>query len=349
MPPSHLRIQDRFLDYVRKYLINAKLSKIFCEKDKMIISFEYRKEGIVNKFYLGWHERHLYFDQQPLDQKIGFTMPNESSTTRLSWSLEDYFKSKNFDESKKVVQKKKEKFLQRKIQNIKKDIEKNSKWRIIESKLDSGELDLSGNELLVCDEKIKFLNAKNEWQKRDQIYKKIKKLRKGEEILSKRLSESEVEELKTKSGIVEFELTKESAIQPCWPGAKKSTIRSSAKSNTMLIKIENIAGIVGLDSSGNDSIRSGANKDHYWFHLESYKGAHCILKTDDQARLSPVILAAIASMLRDLSHLAITEIPVIFTQLKNVKGVRGEQGKVIVNKAKHLRCNYIAWKEIISI
>lgn len=349
IPPTHLRIQDRFLDYVRKYLVNAKLSKITCEKVKMLISLEFKKEGVNKTFYLGWSDRHLYFDQQKLDESIGFGVPNESASTRLPWTLEDYLKSKNFEESKKVVQKKKEKFLTKKLQNIKNDIEKNSKWRIIEEKLVAEELDLTGTEIMVAQEKIKFPNCKNEWQKKDQIYKKIKKLRKGEEILQARLLETEAEQLKAQSGAVEFSLTKESAIQPCWPAQKKNSVRPNTKENIMNLKLGKFNGVVGLDSSGNDSIRSGENKDNFWFHLDNLKGAHCIVKTNDLTQLSPTDLAAIASMLRDLSHLEITEIPMVFTQLKYVKGIKGSSGKVIINKAKHLRCNYISWKEIISI
>jgi hypothetical protein len=54
-------------------------------------------------------------------------------------------------------------------------------------------------------------------------------------------------------------------------------------------------------------------------------------------------------MLRDFSRLEILEIPVIYTQVKNIKGVKGTKGEVIVKKVKHLRFHYKDWKEIISI
>jgi hypothetical protein len=349
MPPSHLRIQDRFLDYVRKNIVGTKLSKIHYNKNKMLIFFEFRKEGVIKEFHLGWNDRHLYFDQQRLDDQGDFAMPNESNHTRPLLTLEDYLKSKNFDESKKVVQKKKEKFLHKKIENIKKDIEKNMRWKLIEEKLAAETIDLNGIEVVVCGEKIKFPNCKNEWQKKDQIYKKIKKLRKGEELQLIRLKETEMEQSKAKSGVVEFVLTKEVAIQPCWPNQKISMKNDQLNANVKQIMLGKIAGVVGLDSSGNDFIRNGEKKDYYWFHLENLKGAHCILKTDDISQLGQIELSAIASMLRDLSHLEILEVPVLFTQLKNIKGIKGAQGSVTVKKGKHLRCNYINWKEIITI
>jgi uncharacterized protein YcbK (DUF882 family) len=73
------------------------------------------------------------------------------------------------------------------------------------------------------------------------------------------------------------------------------------------------------------------------------------VKTDDFSKLSLDDLAAIASLLRDYSRLEIREIPVLYSQLKNVKGMKGVKGEVIIKKPKHLRCLYIDWKEIISI
>jgi hypothetical protein len=352
MPPSHLRIKDRLLDYVRKHLVGTKLSKITCMKNKMIISFEFRKDGVVKEFHLGWSERHLYFNQEGLKDLADFQVPNESAITRSVRSIDDYLLSKNFDESKKVVQRKKEKFLFKKIEKIKVDIEINKKWRDIEQKITAGEINMSGIETVVCGEKIKFQGNKNEWQKKDLIYKKIKKLKRGEAILVKRLLESEEELQKAKSGIVQFELTKEVAIQPVWPNQKQQSARklenSTATEKVRRIQIGSVSGIVGLNSSSNDSIRRGANKEHYWFHLENYKSAHCILNTDDISKLGQVEMQAIASMLRDLSHLQIMEIPMLFTQVKNIKGIKGAAGSVIVKKAKHLRYIYREWKEIIS-
>ena len=146
-----------------------------------------------------------------------------------------------------------------------------------------------------------------------------------------------------------FKYVNESAIQPCWPGTKKSDQSSSIEKNSKNFTIRDCIGVVGLDSSGNDYIRNGTDKNFYWFHLDNFTGAHCILKIEDISKISMIELKALASMLRDLSHLEILEIPMIFTQLKNVKGVKGQAGKVIVKKAKHLRFEYTNWKEIISI
>jgi predicted ribosome quality control (RQC) complex YloA/Tae2 family protein len=110
-----------------------------------------------------------------------------------------------------------------------------------------------------------------------------------------------------------------------------------------------LAGVVGLDAESNDLIRAQSPKDHFWFHIENYSGSHCIIKTDDFSKLTFKDLEAIGAMLRDFSKLDILEIPLLYTQVKNIKGIKGAQGKVIVNKAKHLTLKYVSWIEIITI
>jgi hypothetical protein len=350
IPPSHLRVQDRLLDYIRKYLVGTKLSRLVCEPNKMVVKFNYKSEGIAHSFYFGWNDRQLHFGIGQVEGQYNFLAPSEERDRKRVKSLDDYLKSKDLEGSKLIVAKKKEKFLDKKIVNIKRDIEKNSKWKTIEQKLNSGEIDLTGNEVIVCEEKIKLKNCGNEWQKRDLIFQKIKKLKRGEEILKGRLSTC-VKELEDAAlGKIEFSITKEAVIQPFWPNQKnkKQQLEKKQKYNFRYIKLGNIDGIVGLDALANDELRKSENKEYFWFHLENYKGAHCVLKTDEIAPVSFEQLTAIASMLRDLSHLEILTIPVVYTQLKNIKGIKGSPGKVVVNKGKHLQCQYVEWKNTIK-
>jgi hypothetical protein len=349
MPPSHLRIQDRFLDYIRKHLVGSRISRFTPHSDEMQFLFEFKKEGNAKKIYLGWSDRHLYFDHKEFDKKIRFLAPKELESNRKPWAIEEYLEKKNLDHEKKIVQKKREKFLLKKMENIKNDLERSLKWKDIEADLIGEKIDLDANEVVLYGEKIKLASARNPWQKKDLIFKKIKKLKKGNGLLSIRFEETKLELERAKAGKVEFEITKEPAIQVCWPSNENKKNVGESLKNIKSIKILNIEGIIGLDSSGNDQIRQGVDKEYYWFHLENLKGAHCVLKTNDINQLTVNEISALASLLRDLSHLDILEIPILFTQLKNVKGIKGERGKVLVKKAKHLRCNYIHWKEIITI
>ena len=73
------------------------------------------------------------------------------------------------------------------------------------------------------------------------------------------------------------------------------------------------------------------------------------LKTDDISKIKPLEFEALASLLRDCSKLDILEIPVIYSQVKHVKGLKGTAGKVLIKKPKYLRCQYRPWKEIITL
>ena len=370
-PPSYLRIQDRLLDYVRKYLVGARLGKMEVDDKHFLILFHFKNEHTDNSFSFGYKDRQLYFIKECKDEVYtswngqttlgkpiatlvdGFmgekSLPDQSKTT--SWKLENYFEDEFKKISGKPVQKKKEKFLSKKLTNITNDLEDVKKWHMIEEDMLSEEsVELDDHQSVLHGHKIKFASHLNQWQKRDLVFGKIKKLKKAEVILKSRLEETDLELSKVKVGEFEFEVTKEKAIAPLWQtGSSSNKAKSSNEYNVKDFKLKNISGSIALDAESNDWLRSQGAKDHYWFHIENYPGSHCLLKTDDISQITGEDLSAIASMIRDYSKLEIGAIPVIYSQLKNVKGLKGSQGKVLIKKPRYLRCNYIAWTEIITV
>jgi hypothetical protein len=365
-PPSYLRVQDRLLDYLRKYLVGSRLGKMEVDDKYFLTLFHFKTEHSDNSFVFGYKNRQLFFMKQSKDEiysswdgktNIGnnilllvdkFLEKPTLTTGEAKWSLADYFKEEEKKINGKPLQKKKEKFLSRKIQNIKGDLEKVSKWRLIEEELVKDTIDLEANEITIHGQKIKLGNI-NRWQKRDIVFSKVKKLKKAEEILHARQKEASDELEKVTAGDFEFETTKEKAISPLWQVSKKEASKETAEYNVKHFQLGNLSGVVALDAESNDWLRSQGAKDHYWFHIENYPGSHCLIKTDDIGQLSGEDLSAIASLLRDYSRLELLEIPVIYSQLKNVKGLKGAKGKVLIKKPKYLRCTYMQWKEIISI
>ena len=210
-------------------------------------------------------------------------------------------------------------------------------------------MDLDHDEIKTHGQKIKMHGLHSIWQKKDLIFKKIKKLKKAEEILTNRLLDSLQEFESVKAGNFEFELTKEKVIQPLWSVSGKNLKITNKEYNYKNFQLKNLAGVIALDALSNDYIRSQASKEHYWYHVENYPGSHLILKTDDISKLTMDDLALIASLLRDFSKLSILEIPIVYSQVKNIKGVKGSKGEVIIKKAKYLRCQYRDWKEIITV
>lgn len=371
-PPSFLRIQDRLLDYVRRYLVGARLGKMEVDDNHFLALFHFKNEHTNNSFSFGYKDRQLFFIKESADEVYtswngethnGVEIPKlvdqflgkktiSDNVKDSSWTLESYFQEEQKKVSGKPVQKKKEKFLEKKLNNITHDLADVQKWHLMEDDLLSeDEMEFDDHQTILHGHRIKFESKLNHWQKRDVIFGKIKKLKKAEEILKSRLSETDDELSKVKVGEFEFEVTKEKAIAPLWMGgaAKKSRSSEEVEYNVKHFKIRNIPGSVALDAQSNDWLRSQGSKDHYWFHIENYPGAHCLIKSDDLSLLDEKALSAIASMLRDYSGLTITEIPVMFSQLKHVKGLKGAPGKVLIKKPKYLRCNYSSWKEIITL
>lgn len=368
MPPSYLRVQDRLLDYLRKYLVGARLGIMEVDSKNMAFLFHYKNEQPDNALLFGYKDRQLFFARQSKEEIYlswsGETLLNQNllslvdqfgadklsaGQTGRESSVADYLKEEEKKISGQPVQKKKEKFLAKKIQNISDDLVSVKNWHVLQEDLQEDRLDLQGNELKMHGQKIKFTGLVSPWAKRDLVFKKIKKLKKAEAILSTRLVESEQEYANVKKGEFDFEVTKEKVIQPLWITHGKAIKSQTSDYNVRHFKIGNLSGVIGLDASSNDYIRAQSSKDHFWFHLENYPGAHCIIKTDDFTKISFDDLTAIASMIRDFSKLSIMDIPILFSQLKNVKGLKGTKGEVIIKKPKHLRCVYKEWKEIISI
>jgi predicted ribosome quality control (RQC) complex YloA/Tae2 family protein len=368
LPPSFLRVQDRLLDYIRKYLVGARLGKMEVDDKSMVSLFHFKNEHSDNAFLFGYKERQLFFAKQSKDEVYlswsGETLqaqnllalvdpfgPDRIANTpdQKVWNIADYLAVEEKKISGQPIQRKKEKFLTRKINNITEDLEIVKNWNLLQEDLKENRLDLETDELKAYGQKIKLFGHTSPWLKRDVVFKKIKKLRRAEEILTNRLEESNLEFENVKRGEFEFEVTKEKVIQPLWITHQKQTKAQHNDYNIKNFKLKNLTGVIGLDAVGNDWIRAQASKDHYWFHIENYTGSHCIIKTDDLTQLSFDDLGAIGSMLRDFSKLEILEIPVLYTQLKNIKGIKGTKGAVTVKKAKHLRCLYSDWKEIISI
>jgi hypothetical protein len=368
-PPSYLRIQDRLLDYVRRYLVGTRLGKMEVDNKHFLTLFHFKNEHTDNSFSFGYKDRQLFFIKQSLDEiytswngetshgkeiaKLVDKLLGEKTlpeTTRpVTWSLETYFADQEKKVSGKPIQKKKEKFLEKKLNNISNDLEDVKKWHLIKDELLSEDVEFDEEQTVFHGHKVKFSGQLNSWQKRDIVFGKIKKLKKAEEILKTRLMETDEELSKVKVGEFEFEVTKEKAIAPLWQTSKTHKTKEESEHNIKNFRLKNFSGTIALDAASNDWLRTQGSKEHYWFHIENYPGAHCLIKTDDLTLLSGEDLSAIASLLRDYSQLSISEIPVIFSQLKNVKGLKGAQGKVLIKKPKYLRCNYTPWTEIITL
>ena len=361
-PPAYLRIQDKFLDFIRSHLVGAKISKIVFDPNTQRFKMEFKTNTYENFFEFGYSERQLFFllkegdlyfsswNNQITKAEVSDYPLSEVDKVKYKGSISKYLAEEDAKSSGTVVVKKREKFLLKKIENISKDINLNNAWKELEQQTLNDELELNGSEIIFKGIRFNFLGLKSDWEKKDLIFKKIKKLRRGEGLLKERLDEAKAELLKIKSGELTVETTKEKAIQVLWKVSNNKQVNKSSNDGEYLeFNLLGISGYLGLNAGGNDKIRSLAHKDHYWFHIENYPGSHIIIKTDDITKINSEVFEIIASMLRDYSKLSIETIPIIYTQVKNLKGIKGVKGEVTMKKVKYLVCPYRSFKEIISI
>jgi hypothetical protein len=164
--PSPLRMKDRYLDYIRKYLVGARTSEIHSDHLDRIIYIPYYKNGQMNMFSLFWKGRSFYFlniftnergEKQiytcwKLLKDNVLTIENESneeliriankywdelgrtrseSSTKKAQikTIDEYFDESLKKTSRKVFPGRKKKFFQRKISRIEMDLKKVKVWR----------------------------------------------------------------------------------------------------------------------------------------------------------------------------------------------------------------------------
>ncbi len=364
--PSEYRIvKDRLLEYFRSNIKGKAIKDILVDPLDRAICIEMLGE---HKLFFFWLGRKLYFSHLWLDEKDSswkefspwkslsinsaqcndFEIFNELGRKKLEVrepKINEYtIKSEEFFVGG-IAKKKVFKKIDRKIKLIEKDLNACKKGKELQEKLIMDEFDLAGDTFKWNGIKCKFRHDDTYYDKKNKVFTKIKKLKIGEAILEDRLKEAK-SQLEDKESIQ----VEEKIIFPVWSSNRKnnSSIQKSENENVKLFKYENLSIAVGLNAKANDWIRKDwAKKDDLWMHLDEYKSSHIFIKGDHQFSIE--LYSLFASILADYSDFQADQIPVIFTQVSNLKGVKGKSGLVNYKKEKHITLNKVNWKEIISM
>lgn len=373
-PPSVLRRKDNFLEYLRRHISSCSFVSLDLDENDRIIKLDYQKFGQLQSILFFWKARKLYFvhyfqdaPEAPFKLLLSWqgkaVIPNQGvpnlfecfnevgrrtdmkhdlvspSSLSIKELLQEELKAASLKGLHSAPS-----FLQRKITNIENDLERARQWHQLQNVLDEGQ-SLDMYELKVGDQKIKFEGELNAFERRNLLFEKIKKLKRGEGILSNRLVEAK-DQLAGKS----TETKSTSAIpinKPIWGKEElkaKATLsnKPTEKEDFKIFKFEDYSIGVGLCSSGNDQLRSRwGSKEDLWLHLDGAKSAHAIIKMAKPGLPPPEALDLAASIVAYFSHISGDWISVIYTQVKNLKGVTGAAGMVIYKKEKHLQCRKI--------
>jgi predicted ribosome quality control (RQC) complex YloA/Tae2 family protein len=374
--PSPLRKRDQFLEYMRRYLSGSVLTDVDMDPKDRVVRIEYRRFGKRNRFMFFYRGRELYFSNIYYDEKVNYMR------TFCSWikgvideELDDFnmfnelghkeigkdklakervpIENLLLDEKKRALSLlssgKSRKFLKRKINNIQGDIDKVNKWpelvEFVENCTDLSKLPMKNT---FATHRLNF-KSKEHFTRRDELYLKIKKLKKAQKILALRFSDTQENLTLLPESSEEYE-NKLKVIKPIW--SVTSDVKSAQVTNEKGYKVIKLDGIqlgVGLSAIGNDQVRKEwAKKTDFWFHLEGDKSPHIIIKLDNQLMDLNVFETVTAAMLHFVGSSA-TEARLLYTQVKNLKGVKGAAGKVTIKKEKKISVILNKnWNDIIT-
>lgn len=354
---SSLRLRDQFLEYLRKYLVSTTIDSIELHEKDRIITINYFKSGKINKLGLFYKGRELYFYNHFYDANKNQTQ------TYLSWSnkkiinsftqnpfeeldIDDLDKSKVnelisienlLEEEKKEVlksQKKSVKKIDRKVKNIESDLKKIKESQKIYDYLNEA------NDLSKLDKKsiihgIRFnFKEKDHFKRRDQIYNKIKRLKEVLGFMEDRLNQTQKENKAQKNKDIIS-----NTLKPIKPIIKKVEVKTNSLKTDLGYKLLNDEELVigiGLSAKGNDQLRSSwAKKEDLWFHLDAQTSPHIIVKGDIVKVMDNII--KIAKIMKSEAGLNTNEVNLMYTQVKNLKGIKSKPGSVIHKKTKYIR------------
>lgn len=373
---SGLRKIDRYLEYLRKYLSASVLHRIDIDSDDRIIRLTYRRFGRVNRIMFFYCGRELYFVNRYYNES------KDIDEVFYSWkrkeiddkTLEDFecfddigrkdiedktqksagvgFSKLIKEEAKKAyndqTSSKNLKFLKRKEVNIKKDLEKISireyLLELVNSDRNFGDLPTKNNFSGI---KLNF-KQKEHYQRRDEIFQKIKKLNKADEILKLRLRDTQDRLAGIDKNVLKKSVLK--VIQPIWKN-KNSNVKTTenTKKEYKIYKVDGFDLGVGNTARGNDKLRSEwAKKSDIWFHLDNVRSPHVIVKMGDKV-LDESIFKIIAAAMKKFAKIESDGVLLVYTQVKNLKSVKGAPGKVILKKEKRIK-TYVenSWDQFIS-
>ena len=376
-PPSSLRRKDTFLEYLRRHISSCSFVSLEMDQFDRILKFSYQKFGQLQTILFFWRARKLYFVhhyQEAAESPFKLLLSWEGKAFIPSEDQADYYEYFNqvgrrtdmnhdlhsstplsivelLQEEMNVAKLKgmnsAPTFLQRKINNIEEDIQRAKQWHQLQEVLDNND-SLEMYELKIGSQKIKFEGELNPYERRNLLHEKIKKLKRGEGILTQRLQDAK-EILAGKK--TESKSTSTLPItRPIWGKEVKKLssafVKAPEKEDYKTHQFDHFSIGVGLSSSGNDQLRNKwASKDDTWIHLDGLKSAHAIIKMHSNQAVTAEILSLGASIVAYFSHFNDEWIAIIYTQVKNLKGVTGSAGMVTYKKEKHLRCPKVNSKE----
>jgi predicted ribosome quality control (RQC) complex YloA/Tae2 family protein len=366
------RIYDSFLGLIRNLLIGSALSCIRkISSNTFILEFKKKSGDVV--VALSWIDEKLYFSyMKKTSTDIEALIPWFDPKKTILSSEEEFFirmdnlkKNKGFTNiglepnqgSLEVIKKRKNKFkksLIKKIENIKRDLDKAKSWREWDTfvqKAILGEVSLDQtHECKMGSLNIKFKTTKHH-HKIDEIYQQIKRFKAKEAFIEERYNFF-LAQLDKPDHFDSLMTEKASIRKPVWLSKTEKKQSESNSFGGLPKKIKTSVGevMIGRSALENDKIRrEWAKKEDMWFHFEEIPGPHMFVKLkNDNLDTSEII--ALCSMLMSMVDQNLIEMRFTYTPVKYLKGVKGSRGKVTYHNAKFIKVTYCdQWRQKLSL
>ncbi len=357
--PTEIRKKDRLLEYLRKHIAGCPYIKTRMDKKDRAICIHFSKWRRECELYFFYAGRELHFQTKIWNEK------KEEYEYFKSWRGKvkiDDMSFSDFDEvgrrnisdkesvssqktAKKILEEeyknakskgltpKSIKFLKRKIKNIQNDLSIVENYKKIEENINEIDFESLDKKTKIYGVKINF-KLKDFYNRRNETFIKIKKLKKAKEILTLRLEDTE-NKLSQLNQDFSKDHNKLNTIEPVWK-MQKEEIKQKTIDEYIVKKSGDLTIGIGKSSKGNDQLRSAfASKEDWWFHLSDKPSTHIIVK--GLKLIEPEIIDLIGREFCELEKCL--EVDIVYTQVKNLKSIKGKSGLVKYKKEKYFRFN----------
>lgn len=355
---------DRFLEFLRRNLRGGRIEKILFDPLDNILAIHYFKMQKEQHIHFFWKGDSLYFthfdgefqfiswqggrlpatefDAIRVFEQVGRKEQKNSLVERIFSEdiVESYLNELSGFLAGEGEKKKKVKSLKRKVGNISNDLARVRKCTEIKKLLVEDTLTLDGGRFEYQRVKIKYpRDVSDHFKKRDYLFKKMKDYERAQLFLCKRLRETEEQLAKyLLSENKEIDFLK-LVVSPIW-GTRGEIAKKSGEVSREYGEFKTLTGkrvAIASNAQGNDYLRiNWAKKEDLWMHLDGYKSGHLFVKTENITQLGQEELSSLVGLLAEKSHFGPEKVPVLFTKVKFLKGVKGAPGKVTYKKEKHL-------------
>lgn len=363
-PGSPLRVQDKFLQYARKYWRGMLISKCLPHPQERCLEFQgYIKKAPARTWFF-WRGRDLFFahgeirgtstyffkswvgkcsvsqehflDMTPEEvfADVGFLSLKTLGERKGDLDVDQYLSRFTVSPDRDDLNEKSSKGdakIQKTITKIEQDL---TKFKILDFLQKETEKDLTNIKKIGEGRfSVDFRGLEGHFKKREFLFDKIKKWKKSQAFLKDRLNSLKGNSTKEKKVSERLSLGK--TIQPIWKESKLEQ-RIEKKEKYIELKLGDLKIFLGRSALENDFIRKTlAKKDDLWLHLEGQKSGHMFIKSPTET-LGHQEFTILGSALVELNNIEIQDIPLIYTQVKNLKGVKGTPGMVNYKKEKHI-------------